>query len=83
MTDTIAVWFSSGAASAVAAYKTLNKYGMIANVRVINNPVAEEDEDNLRFLRDVEKWLGVKIEFAENPAYPSHSAVDVWLRSWL
>jgi hypothetical protein len=78
--DTIAVWFSSGAASAVAAYKTLNKYGMIANVRVVNNPVAEEDEDNLRFLRDVEKWLGVEIEFAENPSYPSHSAVDVWAK---
>jgi len=76
--DTIAVWFSSGAASAVAAYKTLNKYGMISDVRIVNNPVAEEDEDNLRFLHDVEKWLGREIEFAENPRYPSQSAVDVW-----
>lgn len=76
--DTIAVWFSCGAASAVAAKKTLEKYGDIADIRIINNPVVEEDEDNRRFLRDVEKWLGVVIEFAKNHKYPSCSAVDVW-----
>ncbi|MEI7507856.1 MAG: hypothetical protein WCJ62_00150 [Flavobacterium sp.] len=71
----IAVWFSCGAASAVAAKLTLEKY---SDVRVINNPVAEEDEDNRRFLRDVETWLGVKIESAVNPKYPTSSAYDVW-----
>ena len=73
----IAVWFSCGAASAVAAKLTLEKY---SDVRVINNPVAEEDEDNRRFLRDVETWLGVKIESAVNPKYPTSSAYDVWAR---
>lgn len=77
---TIAVWFSCGAASAVAALKTLEKYSGQYNVRVINNPVAEEDEDNLRFKADVEKLLGVKIETATNKNYPSCSAVDVWAR---
>lgn len=76
--DTIAVWFSCGAASAVAAKKTLEKYGNLCNVRIVNNPVIEEDSDNLRFLKDVEAWLGRKIEFAQNPKYPSCSAVDVW-----
>lgn len=76
--ETIAVWFSSGAASAVAAKKTIEKYGDTHIVRVINNPVAEEDSDNVRFLRDVEKWLGVDIEFALNDKYPSASCVDVW-----
>ncbi len=76
--DTIAVWFSCGAASAVAAKKTIEKYGDIADIRIINNPVVEEDEDNRRFLRDVQKWLGVVIEFAKNHKYPSCSAVDVW-----
>jgi hypothetical protein len=71
----IAVWFSCGAASAVAAKLTLEKY---SGVRIINNPVAEEDEDNRRFLRDVEAWLGVKIESAINPKYPTTSAYDVW-----
>lgn len=79
--NTIAVWFSCGAASAVAAWKTLEKYSGQYHVRVINNPVLEEDEDNLRFKADVERWLGVPIETAINPKYPSCSAVDVWERS--
>lgn len=71
----IAVWFSCGAASAVAAKLTLEKY---SDVRVINNPVVEEDADNERFLLDVEKWLGVKIERAVNSKYPHCSARGVW-----
>lgn len=78
--DTIAVWFSCGAASAVAAKKTIEKYGHLATIRVINNPVKEEDEDNRRFLCDVEKWLGLKIETAINPKFPSCSAEDVWAK---
>lgn len=73
----IVVWFSCGAASAVAAKLTIERYGK-ENVRVVNNPVMEEDEDNRRFLKDVEKWLGIEIEFATNDKYPSCSAVDVW-----
>lgn len=49
----IAVWFSCGAASAVASYLTLQKYGKDYDVRIVNNPVAEEDDDNRRFLKDV------------------------------
>ena len=41
--DHITVWFSCGAASAVAAKKTIELYGDIATIRVVNNPVAEED----------------------------------------
>jgi hypothetical protein len=74
----IAVWFSCGAASAVAAKKTIEKYGYVYEIRIINNIVKEEHPDNMRFLKDVEKWLGVKIEFAVNPKFPSNSAYDVW-----
>lgn len=76
--QTIAVWFSCGAASAVAAKKTLELYKDTHLVRVVNNPVIEEDEDNIRFLHDVENWLGVQIEYATNKNYPTCSAVDVW-----
>jgi len=72
----IAVWFSCGAASAIAAQETLKQYPD-ARVRVVNSPVAEEDEDNRRFANDVADWLGVDIEQATNPKYPSASAVDV------
>lgn len=75
---TIAVWFSCGAASAVAAKKTIEIYGKTHNVMVVNNPIAEEHPDNLRFLKDVEKWIGQKIISASNPDFPSNSIKDVF-----
>jgi len=76
--ETIAVWFSCGAASAVAAKKTIEMYGDTHIVRVINNPIAEEDIDNNRFLLDVQAWLGQEIETAINSKFPTCSIVDVW-----
>lgn len=76
---TIVVWFSCGAASAVAAKVTIDKYGANNRIRVVNNPVVEEHEDNRRFLADVQDWLGVPIESAKNPKYPSASCMDVWM----
>lgn len=74
----ITVWFSCGAASAVAAKMTLDLYGRENHVRIVNNPIAEEDQDNRRFLRDVETWIGQEIELAVNEKYPSQSCVEVW-----
>lgn len=74
----IAVWFSCGAASAVAAKLTVDQYGDRNDVHIVNNPVAEEDADNLRFMRDVSAWIGRPIELATNPRHPTNSAVDVW-----
>ncbi len=74
----IIIWFSCGAASAVAAKKTIEQYGATHNIRIVNNPIAEEDSDNQRFLKDVEQWLGVKIETAINHKYPNCSCVEVW-----
>lgn len=75
--DKIAVWFSCGAASAVAAKKTLELYPD-CEIRILNSPIVEEDEDNRRFLSDVEKWLGVEIEIVKSDKFPSQSAVEVW-----
>lgn len=76
--DTIVVWFSCGAASAIAAQRTIEKYGQRCNIQVVNNPVKEEDEDNRRFLKDVEDWLGISIEIATNEFFPACSAEEVW-----
>jgi hypothetical protein len=76
----IAVWFSCGAASAVAARLTLDLYGSAYDVRLLNNEVVEEGDDNRRFLRDCEQWLGHPIEDVFNPKYPEKSAEAVWDR---
>ncbi len=76
--STIVVWFSCGAASAVAAKQTIERYGERCQVRVVNNPVIEEDEDNRRFLIDVQAWLGIEIEIAINPKFPNCSARETW-----
>jgi len=76
--ETIAVWFSCGAASAVAAKLTHDKYHKTHNVLIVNNPVDEEDNDNRRFLKDVEKWIGCEIIEAVNSKIGTTSAVDVW-----
>lgn len=74
----IAVWFSCGAASAVAAKKTIELYSNTHDIRIMNTPVAEEHPDNRRFLSDAEQWLGVEIEIVTPSKFPNSSAVDVW-----
>lgn len=76
--DVIAVWFSSGVPSAVAAKLAVDRYAKRCDVRVVNNFVLEEDSDNRRFLRDVERWIGVEIEDARNVKFPHASAAKVW-----
>ncbi len=74
----IAVWFSCGAASAVAAKLIIDKYGSDHMVTVLNNPVIEEDSDNSRFRQEVAEWLGVKIQLVSNSKWPAASAYEVW-----
>jgi hypothetical protein len=78
--DNIVVWFSHGAASAVAWQETLRRYGDACNVVAVNNPVAEEDEDNIRFGRDVAAWLGRDLVESRSKKFPKASAVEVWDR---
>jgi hypothetical protein len=76
--DTIVVWFSNGAASAVAWQETLRRYGNLCKIVAINNPVAEEDPDNIRFAQDVMVWLGQPLVYWRSRRFPSGSAVEVW-----
>lgn len=71
------VWFSCGAASAVAAKLAIDTIGS-DRVRVVNTYVEEEDEDNRRFLLDVQRWCGVTFEDARSPLYPRGRCSDVW-----
>ena len=75
---TIAVWFSCGAASAVAAKQTIKNYGKTNNVIIINNPIKEEHEDNQRFLKDIEEHIQHPIVQAKNKNFPNASIVEVF-----
>lgn len=78
------VWFSCGAASAVAAWLTMRCYSHRCKVRIVNNMIKQEDEDNRRFLLDVQRWLGVEFEQAQHPQYPDGDCEKVWSdRKWM
>jgi PP-loop superfamily ATP-utilizing enzyme len=75
---TIAVWFSCGAASSVAAKLIVEKYSKTHNILIVNNPVKEEHEDNRRFLNDVSKWIGKKIIESKSKEFPDASIITVF-----
>jgi hypothetical protein len=65
------VWFSGGAASAVAAKLTPN--GLLVRCETGN-----EDPDNHRFERDVETWLQRTIQVLKSDEFDS--VPDVWVK---
>lgn len=64
----VLVWFSCGAASAVAAKKAIEKYGDAVEVCYCDT-LAYEHPDNLRFLKDCEKWFGREIKILKSEKY--------------
>ena len=71
------IQFSCGAASAVAAKLTLAQN---ADAVVVNAFIAEEHEDNRRFLADVERWLDRTIVVLRDEKYGA-SAYEVMRRA--
>jgi hypothetical protein len=67
--------FSCGAASACAARLAIDRHGDA--VSVINAFVADEDDDNRRFLSDCERWFGRPITVLRDEKYGA-SAASVW-----
>jgi hypothetical protein len=61
------VWFSCGAASAVAAKLTIDAYPDASVVYCDTS--ASEHPDNLRFRMDVERWIGKPIEIIKSEKY--------------
>jgi hypothetical protein len=64
----VLVWFSCGAASAVAAKLSKEKYGADCDV-VYCDTSASEHRDNRRFLRDVQKWVGHEFRIIRSTKY--------------
>jgi hypothetical protein len=68
--------FSCGAASAVSAKLAIAQYG---DVEIINAYIAEEHEDNRRFLADCERWFGRAVTVLRDERYGA-STDEVWRR---
>jgi len=64
----VLVWFSCGAASAVAADKAIKKYGNSVEV-IYCDTLKYEHPDNIRFLHDVESMIGQKIKILKSTEY--------------
>lgn len=71
----VVVWFSCGAASAVAAKLTLAKYPA-ERVTLAYCETGSEHPDNERFLWDVERWTGKTVTRLKNPNFAD--TWDVW-----
>jgi hypothetical protein len=64
----VLAWFSCGAASAVAAKLSVDKYG--DRCVVVNcDTLSTEHPDNERFLKDVQAWIGVDIVRIKSDKY--------------
>lgn len=74
MTRRTVVWVSAGAASAVAAKLVLTSH--VATLAYCDT--GAEDEDNARFLVDLERWFGQSIERLKSDKYAD--TWDVWER---
>lgn len=63
------VWFSCGAASAVASYLTLQTS---PDAILVYCDTGGEHPDNKRFMADVEKWLKKEVIVLKNTEYSDH-----------
>jgi len=71
MTNRVVVWFSCGAASAVAAQLAVQRYGAARVVVVYCDMARDEHPDNVRFRRDIEQWLGIPVRVIASARYAS------------
>lgn len=65
----VLVWFSCGAASAVAAKLAVEKYGKSNVVVVYCDTSTNEHPDNIRFRYDVERWIGSQVRIIGSSKY--------------
>lgn len=68
MPSRVLCWFSCGAASAVAAKLAVEKYGDRCEVLYCDT-LAYEHPDNIRFLKGVERWIGVPVKLLRSEKY--------------
>ena len=66
----VVVWYSDGAASAVAAKMAVDLYRNKREVVVVKcDTTSSEHPDNVRFRRDVERWIGQPVVLVRSDKY--------------
>lgn len=75
----VLVWFSCGAASAVAAKLAVEKYPECEVLYC--DTLAYEHNDNVRFMKDVEKWIGKEVKLLKSKKY--NDIYEVFNKGWL
>lgn len=70
----VVCWFSCGAASAYATYLAKKKYG---DIEAVYCRVAEESDDNLKFLEQFELKTGIQVKIIGNEKH-NYSIYDVF-----
>lgn len=73
----VLAWVSGGAASVVAAKLAMKHYSA-SRVELVRCGTSNEDEDNHRFERDAERWLGKRVTKLRSDKY--ESVWDVWTK---
>jgi len=73
------VWFSCGAASAVAAKLAVASHKGPGPIEVLYCEMANEHPDNLRFREEVQQWIGSPIVGLRSSKFPSMDIYDVFL----
>ena len=63
------VWFSCGAASAITAWLVLKEY---PDAMLVYCDTGGEHGDNVRFMLDVERWLGKEVVVLKSKEYRDH-----------
>lgn len=74
----VVVWFSCGAASAVAGKLVLSEHGH-NDVVVAYTDTGAEHPDNARFIQHIQTWYGHEIQILKTDKYTD--TWDVWLRT--
>lgn len=73
--DRVIVWFSCGAASAVAAKKAVEHYRDKTVEVIYCDTLRYEHPDNIRFMHDVQDWIGQEIKLLRSGRYADIMAV--------
>lgn len=66
----VLVWYSDGAASAVAAKLAVDRFGAACEI-IKCDTTGDEHPDNVRFRQEVERWIGREVTLLRSDAYAS------------